>query len=132
MPSGSGRSSRGPHSSTGRPSSRARRAQTYSGAKVGVAQHDSVDALGAELLDDRLDMAVVEQRALVIDVVDIHDVDADLAQTISRQAAILIASGALKDTAARGHKTELDLIHVHPPLITCSVNRRMFSFCSVY
>ena len=98
------------------------------GAKVGVAQHDAVDALGAELLDDRLDMAVVEQQALVVDVVDIHDVDADLAQAISRQAAVLDRVRRAKDTAARGHKTELDLIHVRPPLVTCSVNRRMFRF----
>ena len=98
------------------------------GAKVGVAQHDAVDALGAELLDDGLDMAVVEQQALVVDVVDIDDVDTDLAQTVSRQAAILDRVRRAKDTAARRHKTELDLIHVRPPLVTCSVNRRMFRF----
>ena len=73
-------------------------------------------------------MAVVEQQALIIDVVDIHDVDANLAQAISRQAAILDRVRRAKDTAARGHKTELDLVHVRPPLITCSVNRRMFRF----
>ena len=98
------------------------------GTKVGVAEHDTVDALGAELLHDRRDMAVVEQQALVVDVVDIHDVDADLAQAISRQAAILDCVRRAKDAAARGHKAELDLIHVRPPLITCSVNRRMFRF----
>ena len=98
------------------------------GAKVGVAQHDAIDALGAELLDDRLDMAVVEQQALVVDVVDIHDVDADLAQAVSRQAAVLDRVRRAKDAAARRHKTELDLIHVRPPLVTCSVNRRMFRF----
>ena len=98
------------------------------GAKVGVAQHNAIDALGAEFLDDRLNVAVVEQQALVIDVVDIHDVDADLAQAISRQAAILDCVRRAKDTAARGHKAELDLVHVRPPLITCSVNRRMFRF----
>ena len=98
------------------------------GAKVGVAQHDAVDALGAELFDDRLDMAVVEQQALIVDVVDIHDVDADLAQAISRKAAILDRVRRAKDAAARGHKTELDLIHVRPPLITCSVNRCVFRF----
>ena len=98
------------------------------GAKVGVTEHDAVDALGAELLDDGLDMAVVEQQALVVDVVDIHDVDADLAQAVSRQTAILDRVRRAKDTAARGHKTELDLIHVRPPLVTCSVNRRMFRF----
>ena len=98
------------------------------GAKVGVAQHDAVDALGAELFDDRLDMAVVEQQTLIVDVVDIHDVDADLAQAISRQPAILDRVRRAKDAAARGHKTELDLIHVRPPLITCSVNRCVFRF----
>ena len=98
------------------------------GTKVGVAEHDAVDALGAELLDDRRDMAVVEQQALVVDVVDIHNVDANLAQAISRQAAILDCVRRAKDAAARGHKAELDLIHVRPPLITCSVNRRMFRF----
>ena len=98
------------------------------GAKVGVAQHDAVDALGAELLDDGLDMAVIEQQALVVDVVDIHDVDADLAQTVSRQAAILDRVWRAKDAAACRHKTELDLIHVRPPQVTCSVNRRMFRF----
>ena len=98
------------------------------GTKVGVAQHDAVDALGAELLDDRLDMAVVKQQALVINVVDVHDVDTDLAQAISRQAAILKRVRCAKDAAARGHKTELDLIHVRPPLVTCSVNRRVFCF----
>ena len=98
------------------------------GTKVGVAEHDAVDALGAELLDDRRDMAVVEQQALVIDVVDIHDLDADLAQAISRKAAILDRVRRAKDTAARGHKAELDLVHVRPPLVTCSVNRRMFRF----
>ena len=30
------------------------------GTKVGVAEHDTVDALGAELLDDGRDVAVVE------------------------------------------------------------------------
>ena len=98
------------------------------GAKVGVAEHDAVDALGAELLDDRRDMAVVEQQALVVDVVDIHNLDADLAQAISRKAAILDRVRRAKDATARGHKTELDLIHVRPPLVTCSVNRRMFRF----
>lgn len=98
------------------------------GTKVGVAQHDAVNALGAELLDDRLDMAVVEQQALVVDVVDINDVDADLAQTVSRQTTILDRVRRAKDAAARRHKTELDLIHVRPPLVTCSVNRRMFRF----
>ena len=93
-----------------------------------MAQHNAIDALGAEFLDDGLDMAVVEQQALFIDVVDIHDVDADLAQAISRQAAILDCVRRTKDTAARGHKAELDLVHVRPPLITCSVNRRMFRF----
>ena len=93
-----------------------------------MAQHDAIDALGAELLDDRLDMAVVEQQALVIDVIDIHDVDANLAQAISRQTAILDCVRRAKDTAARGHKAELDLVHVRPPLITCSVNRRVFRF----
>ena len=83
---------------------------------------------GAELLDDRLDMAVVEQQALVVDVVDINDVDADLAQTVSRQTTILDRVRRAKDAAARRHKTELDLIHVRPPLVTCSVNRRMFRF----
>ena len=98
------------------------------GTKVGVAEHDAVDALGAELLDDRRDMAVVEQQALVVDVVDIHNVDADLAQAISRQTAILDCVRRAKDAAARGHETELDLIHVRPPLITCSVNRCVFRF----
>ena len=98
------------------------------GTKVGVAEHDAVDALGAELLDDRRDMAVVEQQALVVDVVDIHNLDADLAQAISRKAAILDRVRRAKDATARGHKTELDLIHVRPPLVTCSVNRRMFRF----
>ena len=98
------------------------------GAKVGVAQHDAVDALGAELLDDRLDMAVVKQQALVVDVVDVHNVDADLAQAISRQAAILDRVRRAKNASARGHKAELDLIHVRPPLVICSVNRRLFRF----
>ena len=98
------------------------------GAKVGVAQHDAVDALGAELLDDRLNMAVVKQQALVVNVVDVYDVDTDLAQAVSRQAAILKRVRRAKDAAARGHKTELDLIHVRPPLVACSVNRRVFRF----
>ena len=98
------------------------------GAKVGVAQHDAVNALGAELLDDRLDMAVVKQQALVVDVVDVHNVDADLAQAISRQAAILDRVRRAKNASARGHKAEFDLIHVRPPLVTCSVNRRLFRF----
>ena len=98
------------------------------GAKVGVAQHDAVDALGAELFDDRLDVAVVEQQTLVVDVVDIHEVDADLAQAISCQAAILDRIRRAKDAAARGHKAELDLVHVRPPLVACSVNRCVFRF----
>ena len=73
-------------------------------------------------------MAVVEQQALVVDVVDIHNLDADLAQAISRKATILDRVRRLKMLRRVGTKPRLDLIHVRPPLVTCSVNRRMFRF----
>lgn len=79
------------------------------GAKVGVAQHDAVDALGAELLDDRLDMAVVKERPS-----SLMSSMSTMSTPISRRRSAvrpryLSASGALKMLRRVGTKPSLIL-----------------------
>ena len=79
------------------------------GTKVGVTEHDAVDARSAELVDDGLNVGVVEEQTLLVHVVDVDEVNPKLREALGGEAAELDGIGRGEDAPARGYVSEFDM-----------------------
>ena len=81
------------------------------GAEVAVRQKQALDTLRAELLEYPEPVVLAVKQALLIDVVNVHEVHAQFLQALCRQVPVLDRVGRAEYAAPRRSESQFDLRH---------------------
>jgi len=76
-----------------------------------VRDEEAVDPLGAEFLEHAHAILLVVEQALLVDIIDIDELDAEIAQPVGDDAAVSARVRCREDAATRGCVSELDGAH---------------------
>ena len=84
-------------------------------AKVAVRQEEAVNAFCTELLQNLNAVVLVKEQTFVVDVIDINELDAQLAELVGNDATVLACVRSTEDAASCGCVTNLDGVHEPSP-----------------